>query len=125
MPKFIKSRVQKNENIVKSLVAEIPRGGNAVENYDGVLQYICANRERSIQLTTYLKEKLTQIFGKHNATFRGEFFFYVWVVEFEGETFNIYTASRKGTQFSIFAKYEENKSKVCIKFLKKMEELLK
>ena len=115
----------RNKNIIKITTKEIPRGGNAVENYDGVLLYICANKERSIQLTTYLKEKLTQMFGKHNATFRGEFFFYVWVVEFEGETFNIYTASRKGTQFSIFAKYEENKSKVCIKFLKKMEELLK
>jgi len=54
---------------------------NTVENYADVLQYICANVHRSIALSTYLKEELTQIFGKHNARYRGEFFYYVWIVE--------------------------------------------
>ncbi len=77
-----------------------------------------------LKLTTYLKTELTQIFGKHNTTFKGEFFYYVWIVKFDNEIFNIFTANDKGTQFSIVSKISENKSKVCIHFLRKMEELL-
>jgi len=96
-----------------------------VENYDGVLQYICENVDRTLKLTTFLKKELTQIFGKHNIRFKGEFFYYVWIVEFENEIFQIFTANRKGTQFTIIGNnYEIDKSKVCINFLKKMEELL-
>ena len=113
-----------NKNIVKIDSKKISRETVAVENFDGVLHYICANFKRSIALTTYLKKELTQLFGKHNTTFRGEFFFYVWIVEFDGEIFNIFTANGKGTCFVIAAKYEDDKSKVCINFLRKMEELL-
>lgn len=95
-----------------------------VENYKGVLQFICSNIDRSLKLATYLKDKLTKIFGKHNTRYRGEFFYYVWIVEFEGEIFQIFTANGKGTIFSIVGKRSDNKSRVCINFLTKMEELL-
>ncbi len=113
-----------NKNIVKIDDNNIDENANSVENYKGVLQYICADLKRSIKLSTYLKEELTQIFGKHNTRFKGEFHYYVWIVKFEGETFQIFTANGKGTQFSILAKYEDDKSNVCINFLRKMEELL-
>jgi len=97
---------------------------NPVENYDGVLGYICGDVNRSIKLTTYLKDELTQIFGSHNTRFRGEFYYYVWIVEFNNETFNIFTANGKGTRINIEGKYYDDKSKVCMEFLKEIERLL-
>jgi len=102
----------------------IDKNAIPVENYESVLQFICDSIEKSIRLTKYLKEELTQIFGKHNTRFKGEFFYYVWIVEFDGEIFQIFTANGKGTQFAIVGKYEDDKSKVCINFLRKMEEIL-
>ena len=116
------NKINKNINKVDSDI--INKNSTPVENYKGVLQFICDDFKRSIKLTTYLKEELTKIFGKHNTRFKGEFFYYVWIVEFGGETFQIFTAKGKGTQFSIVAEYKDDKSKVCIDFLKKMEELL-
>ena len=113
-----------NKNIVKVDTKNINENSVSVENYKGVLGFICDDFKRSIKLTTYLKEELTQIFGNHNTRFKGEFYYYVWIVEFENEVFQIFTNNVKGTQFSIVGKYEDDKSKVCISFLKKMEELL-
>ena len=113
-----------NKNINKLDGNHIDKNSVPVENYRGVLEFMCGDVKRSVKLTTYLKEELTQIFGKHNTRFKGEFFYYVWIVEFNGEIFQIFTANRKGTQFSINGKNEDYKSKVCINFLKKMEELL-
>lgn len=113
-----------NKNINKVDSDYIDRNSTSVENYKGVLQFICSDVKRSIKLTTYLKERLTQIFGKNNTRFRGEFFYYVWIVEFDGEIFQIFTANGKGTQFSIVGKASDDKSKVCINFLRKMEDLL-
>lgn len=116
------------KDIVKINTKDIKKPAVAVENVEDVIHYICDNINRSIKLTTFLKKELTQLFGKHNTTFRGEFFYYVWIVEFDGETFNIFTANRKGTQFSIVAKYDENnlksKTRVCINFLRKIEKML-
>lgn len=95
-----------------------------VENFKGVLQYICDDFERSILLSKYLKNELTEIFGKYNTRYKGEFYFYVWVVEFEGEIFNIFTDNRKGTYFEIVANYGDNKSAVCKRFLRKIEQLI-
>lgn len=95
-----------------------------IENYREVLDYICSDIKRSIKLSTYLKDELTKLFGKHNTRFKGEFYYYVWIVLFEGEKFEIYTANGKGTQFEINAKFDDKKSKECINFLRKMEELL-
>ena len=113
-----------NKNIIKIDNSNIDEESTRVENYVGVLQYICDDVKRSIKLTTYLKEELTQIFGIHNTRFKGEFYYYVWIVEFDGEIFQIFTANGKGTQFEIEAKYEYDKSNVCINFLRKIEELL-
>jgi len=118
------NEMSSNKNINKVDSDYIDKNSVAVENYGGVLHFICANIDRSIKLTTYLKDELTKIFGKHNTRFRGEFFYYVWIVEFEGEIFQIFTANGKGTSFSIVGKHNDNKSKVCIDFLTKMEELL-
>jgi len=117
-----------NKNIVKTDSKKINRESVAVENFDGVLHYMCANIKRSIKLTSSSKEKLAQLFGEHNTRYRGNYFYYVWVVEFDGEIFNIFTAKGRGMEFSIVAKYDskkrDEKSRVCINFLRKMEELL-
>lgn len=95
-----------------------------VENYLGVLDYMCKDKKRSISLTRELKTELTTLFGKHNTTFKGEFYHYIWIVKYDNEIFNIYTAKDRGTDISINANYEENKSQVCISFLQELEKLL-
>jgi hypothetical protein len=120
---FKKEEDLSNKTIVKldtkELLDSIP-----VENYRNVLDYMVNGIERSIRLTKKSKEEFTTIFGKYNTTFRGEFFNYIWIVQFENEVFQIFTSNR-GTQFAIVTDDSEvNKSEVCISFLKKMEELL-
>ena len=127
---FKKEEDLSNKTIVKldtkELLDSIP-----VENYRNVLNYMVENVKRSILLTKKSKEEFTTIFGKHNITYRGEFLNYIWIVQFENEVFQIYTSNR-GTQFEIvtnnknvfFSNKEENKSEICISFLKKIEELL-
>jgi hypothetical protein len=121
--RYLKLFENYDKNISKLDISLVDRDSTPVENYKGVLQYICSDVNRSIKLTKYLKNELTQIFGKHNSRFRGEFLYYVWIVEFDGEVFQIFTNSNKGTGFSIIGDGQE-KSSVCIDFLKKMEELL-
>lgn len=111
-------------DIVKMKSKDISKPSVAVENFPGVLHYICENVKRSLQLTTFLKDELTQLFGKYNTRFRGEYLYYVWILEFDGEEFHAYTANGYGTQFSVVAKYEDDKAAVCMEFLGKMERLL-
>jgi len=40
----------------------------SIENNRKVLSYICDNIDRSIRLTSKLKDEFTQIFGVHNKT---------------------------------------------------------
>ena len=113
-----------NKHITKMDNNSVNDQAMPVENFSGVLEYITADIHRIIRLTSYLKNELTDIFGKHNARYRGEFFYYVWNLEFDGDTFCIFTANGKGTTFNIHANREENKSEKCINFLRKMDELL-
>lgn len=92
-----------------------------IENFKGILSYMVEDIDRSIRLSKYNKEELTSIFGKNNRRFRGEFFYYVWDVEFEGEKYTIYTHSEKGTCIEIEAGLEEEKSEEIKKFLKYLE----
>jgi hypothetical protein len=113
-----------NKNIVKVDSNDIYKNSVAVENYNDVLFYICDDIKRSIKLTSYMKDDLTKLFGKHNCRFQGEYHYYVWIVEFEGEIFQIFTHNIKGTCFSIVGNFGVDKTNVCINFLRKMEELL-
>lgn len=68
---------------------------------------------------------LTNKFGKHNLTYKGEFFYYVWVLQFGEEVFEVCTANRKGTTITIREKNKEDKSMVCVEFLRKLDKILK
>jgi len=109
---------------------DIEKNGVAVENYEGVLSYICEDVNRSIRLTTFLKDELSSIFGTHNTKYKGdEYNFHVWIIEFEQEIFQIFTANGKGTCFSIVDPtfsfdddgQPDGKSDVCLRFLKDMD----
>ena len=74
--------------------------------------------------------ELTELYGKYAYMFRGDHYFYVWRLEFDGHVFKIYTAKNYGTSISIEESYNKVDSpalkKVCINFLTKLEsELLK
>jgi len=125
--KYLKHPIQ--GSIKKINTKTIPDNITMVENFENVLSYICEDFERSVTLTKFLKEELTSLFGKHNTTYRGEFFYYVWALEFNNETFYIFTANRKGTGISIVVDKpidEDRKSKsiICMSFLKVLEELI-
>ena len=94
----------------------------SIENNRKVLSYICDNIDRSIRLTSKLKDEFTQIFGVHNKTFRGEFLNYIWVIHFKNDIFNIFTSNR-GTTYEIVCSWKDvqNKEQVCIEFLKEIE----
>lgn len=99
--------------------------GTSVENYPDVLSFMCKDIKRSIRLTTYMRAKLNELFGKHNQRFKGNYNYYVWVLEFNGDIFHLYTHSVRGTSISISAKYEDKKTKACISFLKELDKKLK
>jgi len=97
----------------------------SVEAFEDVLSFMCEDIKRSIRLTSVMKKQLTEEFGKHLKTFRGEFFYYIWSLNFEGENFIIYTANRKGTSIYISnCEFSDDKSQVIIRFLSKLDEML-
>jgi hypothetical protein len=86
-----------------------------------VLSQLCG--VENIVLNSFLKEDFTKLFGKHNTIFIGEFRYYVWILEFEGETFQVFTANTKGTSYEA-AKHSLSKEAIYIRFLKKIKELI-
>ena len=95
-----------------------------VENYNKVLNFICDDIHKSIRLTSYLKDVLTKLFGKYNQTYKGEFFYYIWVLKFGDDVFQICTAKDKGTSINILGKLTDNKTNICIEFLTKFDEII-
>ena len=115
--KIIKNEDTNNNKDLKSSVV--------VEMFEGVLGFICGERKRNARLLKESKDDLTKLFGKHNCTYSGgEFFNRIWIVNFKGEEFHIFT-SKRGTQFSIVAKYKDKKSDICIEFLTEFDKLIK
>lgn len=96
-----------------------------VENFSDVLSFICKDTKRSIRLTSYMKNNLTELFGKHNQRFKGNHYYYVWVLEFNGEVFHLYTHKDRGTDIEIIAQFGKSKTNECIAFLTELDKLLK
>jgi len=95
-----------------------------IESFKDVLSYICDDGNRSILLTSYMKKSLTELFGKHNTRLKTyEYYYYVWIFDFDGEFFHIFTDPKKGACISIVEEIDDKKSKVIINFLRKLEEL--
>ena len=74
-------------------------------------------------------KELTQIFGKHSLTFKGEYLFKVWVIQFKNRTFAIYSNKEYGTTIEILSdKYisikDKKTNKIIIAFTKKLYKLL-
>ncbi len=118
--------------IIKTNINKISSNSVQITNYKGVLSFICDEFKKSIRLSTYLKEELTELFGQYNTTYNSEFNYFIWIIEFKNEIFEIYTADGKGTMFCIVDNEElnysdiqpDNKSKICIEFLKEFDKLL-
>lgn len=100
-------------------------GANPVENYDKILNFICSDINKSIRLTSELKDVLTKLFGKHNQTYKGEFYYYIWFLKFGDDVFQICTAKIKGTSINIIGNLTDNKTNICIEFLTKFDEMIK
>lgn len=99
-----------------------------VENSRKVLDYICSNIKRSLSLTRQLTEELTEIFGKHNTTFRGEFFHKIWILKYKDHIFEVFS-SKRGTTFQIITKsggstLTPEEADISIEFLQKIATLI-
>lgn len=85
------------------------------------------NRQKN--LAQNLLIELETIFGPSNKSLRLEFMTKVWVLEYNGLTFNVYTAKGKGTSIEICGyDYEDirlgTKEKEIIKFLEELHNLI-
>jgi hypothetical protein len=95
-----------------------------IEYFDDVLSYMCYDVHRNILLTSYMKKSLTELFGKHNTRLKtSEYYYYVWIFDFDGDIFHIFTDPKKGASISIVGELDDKKTKVIINFLRKLEEL--
>ena len=99
-----------------------------VENSRKVLDYICSNIKISLSLTRQLTEELTEIFGKHNTTFRGEFFHKIWILKYKDHTFEVFS-SKRGTTFQIITEsvgstLTPEEADISIEFLQKIATLI-
>lgn len=56
----------KDASIIKLVTNDVK-----VENFHKILQYICKDIDFSIVLTRYSGDKLQELFGRHNYTYRG------------------------------------------------------
>ena len=89
-----------------------------------VLRYICKDIERSILLTSYMKDKLTKVFGVHNTRLKVPgYHYYVWILKYGEHPFTIYTDKKRGT--IITQTGTNNDEKLCLDIIKKLETLLK
>lgn len=87
-------------------------------------------KEKRKSLMSDLRSKLTQAFGKHDATVVGEFANKLWTLKQNGLTFNVYSASGKGTSIEVCdLSYEQvrngEKEKEIIQFLSDLDDTLK
>lgn len=97
--------------------------GNSVPIQNFILDELV--KPENMKLTFFLKKELEKIFGKWNQTIRREFLFYIWILEFEGYIFNLFTAQTYGMQIEIVLKDEkENINEVCINFVNELSKIL-
>jgi len=86
---------------------------------------------RMFALLTNNKDRLFRKLGKHSGTFRSEYLHYIWIIEFEGHTFHLFTGN-KGTSYELirdgagesFA-YDEELGKLCVRFLRHVARMLR
>jgi hypothetical protein len=100
----------------------------SIENIPEILHWISESSDSGFLRTMALlgdnKDRFTELWGEHQATFRGsEYKYYIWLKEFSGHTFALYTGKR-GTSYEIkyggsFEKFRKDKkvTKVIKEFL--------
>lgn len=83
--------------------------------------YILGNIDSDV--TSYMKNELTQLFGKHSTRVKLDYNYYVWIVGFKGYIFNIYTHKKNGTHYSTNADISED-NLIDIEFLNELNFML-
>lgn len=82
-------------------------------NNSDILEYtnelsLKAYEQNKKALTSNLRVELEKAFGKCNRALRLEYYTRVWVLEFRGLVFNVFTAKDKGTSIEVVNKtFEE------------------
>ncbi len=86
-----------------------------------------AFQDKKKSLTTVLINELTNLFGAPNRSMRLEYMTKVWVLEYHGITFNVFSANKKGTGIEVAGiDFEQlrtgEKADEIIEFLEKLYE---
>ena len=122
---------EKQINQVKRIVLEysIP-----VTNNRNILKWFVdcqttSYRNKQKNLTRNLLKELEELFGKSNKSLRLEFMTKVWILEYNGLIFNVFTANGKGTSVEICGyNYEDMETgtneKEIIAFLEELHRLI-
>lgn len=85
------------------------------------MTYMASEITTLVVLTRDNKDVLTRLFGKASKVMRGEFMYYFWFLEHNGNVFAVCTGKR-GTSYGIEGDYSDE---VVVSFLKEFKELIK
>jgi len=97
-----------------------------------VLQVICNLQTNSYlnnkkSLLSFIKDQLTQIYGKHKYTYKSEYQNYVWEVEFENNSYYIFTSKGGGTSIELITdefNLIRSNTRSIILFIKHLQKLI-
>lgn len=97
--------MEKAEQIVK-LKDKILRGSVPIQNDTKILQWLCDSQVADYKmqrktLASELRQELKKTFGRQNGTLLFEFRTWAWVLTYEGLTYNIFSAPKKGTTIEL------------------------
>lgn len=117
------TRTKRNRNSVP-----VTNNRNILDWFVNKHQLNCFKEKRK-SLMSDLRSELFDTFGKQDVTITGEFRNKLWTLKFNDLTFNVYSASGKGTSIEVCdLSYEQvrngEKEKEIIQFLIELDDIL-
>jgi hypothetical protein len=122
----MKSAIKKVEKLILPSTSPISNNPN-------ILKYLVDNqllsyRENKKNLSRNMIEELTIVFGKHNKCLRLVFMTKIWILEYKGFNFFVYTAKNKGTTIELQENYDDIRNgkheDIIIEFLDQLYTLI-
>jgi|WetSurMetagenome_2_1015567.scaffolds.fasta_scaffold988851_1 hypothetical protein len=98
----------------------------SINNNINFLGWVAKNFQRKSILWQDNRETFAAIFGKPHWHYRNEFYFHVWSIDFEGESYLLLTAKNYGTCIEMVGSLHSigKKTKTIIAFAKHLVEKL-
>lgn len=96
----------KNNKMISKVDTKKINNSTSITNNRFILDWMVTNQTecyitKKKTLSSDLLIELDREFGKHNKSMRLEFLTKIWVLEYKGHTFNVFSAKKKGTTIEI------------------------